>query len=264
MTLMPPQSSWVTVTCPRPSARVRLFCLPFAGGGASRYREWPAYLPEDVEVVPIQLPGRESRFCEPAIDSIEMLADQLTDGISGYLDRPFALFGHSMGALIAFELARRLRRVGFEPIHFFASGCRAPHVPSRSPKRHVLPDSQFVAALRNLNGIPPDLLENAEFMALLVPMIRSDFKLAETYRFRPQGPLSCPVSAFGGHQDDEVTDDDLEAWSHHTTGPFDVHLLPGDHFFVNSSRATLLRIVSSKIGAEHASSESEAGRVQDT
>ncbi|HEY0474886.1 MAG TPA: alpha/beta fold hydrolase [Kribbella sp.] len=247
MTLMPPHSSWVTVTCPRPAARLRLFCLPFAGGGASRYRDWPKSLPDDVEVVPIQLPGRESRFCEPAIDSVEVLADQLVEGITGYLDRPFALFGHSMGAFIAFELARRLRRLSLEPVHFFASGCRAPHLPNRSGNRHVLSDTQFLAALRELNGIPSDLLENADFMDLLLPMIRSDFKLAETYRFSPQPPLRCPVSAFGGRADDEVSDGDLKAWSHHTTGPFEVHLLSGDHFFVNSSRATLLQLVRSKL-----------------
>ena len=258
MTLMPPQSSWVTITCPRPAARIRLFCLPFAGGGASRYRDWPRYFPDDVEVVPIQLPGRESRFCEPAIDSVDELADRLVDGIAGYLDLPFAIFGHSMGAFIGFELARRLRRLGLEPAHFFASGCRAPHLPNRSADRHVLPDSEFVAVLRDLNGIPPDLLENAEFMDLLLPMIRSDFKLAETYRLRRQPPLRCPVSAFGGREDDEVADGDLEAWSHHTTGPFDVHLLSGDHFFVNSSRAELLRLVSLKIGAGHSSSETKA------
>jgi len=264
MTLMPSHSSWVTVTCPRPSARLRLFCLPFAGGGASRYREWPKYLPEDVEVVPIQLPGRENRFCEPAIDSVGVLADRVADGLSDYLDRPFALFGHSMGALIAFELARLLRRGSLEPVHLFASGCRAPHMPSRSPNRHGLPDSEFVAALRNLNGIPPDLLENPEFIDLLLPMIRSDFKLAETYRFRPDVPLCCPISVFGGRQDDEVTDRDLEAWSHHTTGRFEVHLLAGDHFFVNSSRPALLRLVSSKISAQHRSGEPEAGRQGNT
>jgi surfactin synthase thioesterase subunit len=260
MTLTPPHSSWVTVTCPRPAARLRLFCLPFAGGGASRYRDWPKYLPDDVEVVPIQLPGRESRFCEPAIDSVEVLADQLVEGISGYLDRPFALFGHSMGAFIAFELARRLRRLGLEPVHFFAAGCRAPHLPNRSRNRHVLSDSQFLAALRELKGIPPDLLENAEFMDLLLPMIRSDFKLAETYRFRPQPPLCCPVSAFGGLADDEVSEGDLVAWSHHTSGPVDVHLLSGDHFFVNSSRAALLQHLSSKISSGDASGEPESGR----
>jgi medium-chain acyl-[acyl-carrier-protein] hydrolase len=260
MSSMPPHSSWVTVTCPRPAARLRLFCLPFAGGGASRYRDWPKYFPDDVEVVPIQLPGRESRFCEPAIDSVEVLADQLVDGISGYLDRPFALFGHSMGAFIAFELARRLRQSSLEPVHFFASGCRAPHLPSRSPNRHGLTDSQFIAALRQLNGIPPDLLENTEFIDLLLPMIRSDFKLAETYRFRPQLPLCCPVSAFGGRDDDEVTHGDLDAWSHHTSGSFDVHLLSGDHFFVNSSRATLLRLVSSRLNAGNTSNGTKAGR----
>jgi medium-chain acyl-[acyl-carrier-protein] hydrolase len=227
---------------------MRLFCLPFAGGGASVYREWPGYFPDDVEVVPIQLPGRESRFCEPASDSVDLLADRLVDGLWCYLDRPFALFGHSMGALVAFELARRLRQLSLEPVHLFASGSRAPHLPSRSPDRHALPDPEFIAALRGLNGVPREILENAEFIDVLLPMIRSDFKLAETYRFRPQAPLCCPVTTFGGRQDSEVTQDDLEAWTHHTTGAFKVHLLPGDHFFVNSSRTRLLELVILNIG----------------
>lgn len=228
MRVEPPRSSWVRISCPRPAARVRLICLPFAGGGANSYREWPTYLPEHVEVVPVQLPGRENRFDEPAIDAADLLAGRLLEGLVSYLDRPFALFGHSMGALIAFELARRLRTKGLEPVHVFASGCKAPHLPrARATYRHHLSD-------------------------------RSDFKLAETYRYCSQPPLRCPVSAFGGLQDNEVTQDDIEAWSCHTVGPFRVHMLPGDHFFVNSSRLSLLRLVtqqlvwlfSAKLGAE--------------
>ncbi len=245
---VPSRSPWVRVPRPRPAARIRLICLPFAGGGASRYRDWPAYFTDDVEIVAIQLPGREDRFCEPPIDSAELLAGQLLEGLSGYLDGPFALFGHSMGALIAFELTRRLGSMGVEPVHFFASGCRAPHLPNRSPDRHALPDREFVAAIRDLNGVPADLLENADFLDLILPTLRSDFKVAETYTPHSRARLlHCPVSVFGGIQDEEVPLDYLESWSRYTTGPFHVHLLPGDHFFVNSSRASLLRLVISKI-----------------
>jgi medium-chain acyl-[acyl-carrier-protein] hydrolase len=243
MTLVPPSSAWVKVTRPRPAARLSLVCLPFAGGGAGRFRQWPAYLPDDVEVVPIQLPGREDRFLEPAIDSMDPLASRLLEELAGYLDRPFVLFGHSMGALIAFELARRLRSMGLEPVRLLAAGCRAPHLPRNRPDRHALPDQEFVAAVRDLNGIPAELLENADFMDLVLPTLRSDFKLVEGYVYRDQTPLSCPLSVFGGLQDNEVTHDDLAAWSRHTTGAFQVNMLPGDHFFLDSARTTLLRLV---------------------
>jgi medium-chain acyl-[acyl-carrier-protein] hydrolase len=248
MTRPSTRSCWVQVSYPRPDARLRLICLPAAGGGASRYRDWPAYLSDDVEVVPVQLPGRENRFNEPPIESMEQLAGPLLDGLAGYLTPPFALFGHSMGALIAFELVRRMRSGGLEPVHLFASGCRAPHLPRRSPDRRTLPDPEFLTAVGELGGIPPELLAESQLLDAMLPTLRSDFILTETYLFRPQAPLSCPVSAFGGLQDVEVFPEDVRAWSGHTSGTFRMHLLPGDHFFVNSARAELLRLVGSELG----------------
>ncbi len=241
------RSCWVQVSRPRPAARLRLICLPAAGGGASRYRDWPAHLPDDVEVVSVQLPGRESRFDEPPIKSMEQLIGPLLDGLAGYLVPPFALFGHSMGALIAFELVRQLRPRGVAPVHLFASGCRAPDLPSRSPDRHALPDREFLTSIQELGGIPPELLAEREFLDAMLATLRSDCTLVETYVCRPQAPLSCPVSAFGGLLDEEVPAEDVRAWARHTTGPFGVHLLPGDHFFVNSARSDLLRLVVSEL-----------------
>ncbi len=248
MRVEPSRSSWVRISCPRPAARVRLICLPFAGGSANSYWEWPSYLPEHVEVVPIQLPGRESRLDEPAIDSADLLAGRLLEGLLSHLDRPFALFGHSMGALIAFELARNLRTKGLEPVHVFASGCKAPHLPrGRSTHRHHLPDQEFIRAVSDMNGVPHEVLENVDLMELVLPPLRSDFKLVETYRYRSQPPLRCPISAFGGLHDNEATQDEIEAWSHHTVGPFQVLMLPGGHFFVKSSRPRLLREVTKQL-----------------
>ncbi len=243
------RSSWTQVSRPRPSARLRLICLPAAGGGASRYRGWPAHLPDNVEVVSVQLPGRENRFNEPAIESMEQLVDQLLDGLANYFVAPFAFFGHSMGALIAFELVRRLRTTSLQPVHLFASGCRAPHLPSRSPDWHTLPDREFIATVGELGGIPHELLVESQFLDAMLPMLRSDCTLVETYVFRPHVPLSCPVTAFGGLQDQEVFPEDVGAWSRHTTGPFRAHLLPGDHFFVNSARSDLLRLLVSALGS---------------
>lgn len=243
------RSSWTQVIRPRPAARLRLICLPAAGGGASRYRGWPAHLPDDVEVVSVQLPGRENRFDEPPIESMEQLVGQLSDELAEYLAAPFAFFGHSMGALIAFELVRRMRPSGLQPVHLFASGCRAPHLPSRSPDWHTLPDREFITAVGELGGIPQEVLAESQFLDAMLPMLRSDCTLVETYVFRPQVSLSCPVTAFGGLADREVFPEDVRAWSSHTTGPFRVHLLPGDHFFVNSARSDLLRLMMSTLGS---------------
>ncbi|MGH3697133.1 MAG: thioesterase II family protein [Pseudonocardiaceae bacterium] len=247
MTPLTARSSWVQVSRPRPGARLRLICLPAAGGGASRYRDWPARLPADVEVVSVQLPGRENRFNETPIESMEALLDPLAGALAGYLTRPFALFGHSMGALIAFELARRMRAWRVAPVHLLAAGCRAPHLPRRSPDWHTLPDREFLATLARLGGIPPELRSESDFLDVMLPVLRSDCTLVETYRCRPQLPLSCPITAFGGLGDEEVYPEDVQAWSRHTTGPFGVHLLPGDHFFVNSAFPDLLRLVSAAL-----------------
>ena len=255
------RSRWVQVSRPRPDARLRLICLPAAGGGASRYRDWPAHLPDEVEVVSVQLPGRESRFTEAPIESMEQLVGPLLDGLASYLTRPFALFGHSMGALIAFELVRRMRPSGLAPVHLFASGRRAPHLPRRSPDWHTVPDPEFLTTIGALGGIPPELLAESQFLDTMLPMLRADCTLSETYVLGPQEPLSCPVSAFGGLRDKEVPPEDVRAWSRHTTGPFRVHLLPGEHFFVDSARPDLLRLVGSELGSA-AADPSGAARVR--
>jgi medium-chain acyl-[acyl-carrier-protein] hydrolase len=152
-----------------------------------------------------------------------------------------------MGALVAFELARRLDVMGLEPVHFFASGYHAPHLPSRSPVRHGLPDREFMTAIRNLKGVPIEVLEDGELLELMLPTLRSDFRLAETYTYVPRPPLRCAVTAFGGLEDHEVTRDEIQAWRFHTTGSFEMHVLPGGHFFLSSYRATLLQLVSSNL-----------------
>jgi medium-chain acyl-[acyl-carrier-protein] hydrolase len=201
-----------------------------------------------VEIVSVQLPGRENRFNERAIESMDQLVGQLLDGLASYLTRPFAFFGHSMGALLAFELIRHMRPGGLQPVHLFASGCRAPHLPSRTPDWHTLPDPEFIAKIESLGGIPPELLAERQFLDTMLPTLRSDCALTETYVCRPQPPLSCPVSAFGGLTDEEVFPEDVHAWSQHTIGSFRAYLLPGDHFFVNSALPDLLGRVVAELG----------------
>ena len=240
-------STWVELRQQRPRARLRLFCLPFAGGGAGVFRDWASELPDHVEVCAVRLPGRERRFHEPAFDRVDPLVAAVLEGIAPLLDRPFALFGHSMGALVAFELTRRLRALDLEPSAFFASACRAPHFPMREQMRHRLPEDRLVAELKSMNGTPPELLENEELMRLVLPTLRSDFAVVETFEFRPQPPFGCPLVVFGGKDDPEVSRDHLEGWSRYAGGGFRLHLMPGDHFFINSARARLLEVLHSEL-----------------
>jgi medium-chain acyl-[acyl-carrier-protein] hydrolase len=200
-----------------------------------------------VQVCAIQLPGRENRFTEPAVRDIDRLADEIVVGIAPLLGMRFGFFGHSMGALVAFEIVRRLRLHGLAPAHFFASACRAPHLPPDRPPYHRLPDPEFADSLRDLRGTPSALIEDGEFMALMLPTLRADFMLAETYAYRRQSPLDCPITVFGGAADTEVSREELESWSVHTRRSFCLHLLPGDHFFLTDRRRELLSLLSDEL-----------------
>jgi len=190
-----------------------------------------------VEVCPVQLPGRESRLRDPAFTHMEPLIEALMGVLPTYLDLPFAFFGHSMGGLISFELARELRRRGGpQPFHLFVSGRRSPELPAREEPIHDLPEPEFIEKLRELNGTPEEVLQHAELMRLLTPILRSDFSINENYTFKEEAPLDMGISAFGGLGDEEVTKDDVAAWAKHTRGRFRMRMLPGDHFFVHSAK----------------------------
>jgi surfactin synthase thioesterase subunit len=237
-------SAWVLLPRSSESARLRLFCFPYAGAGASAYRAWDNSLGAEVAVCPIQLPGRGTRLSEPPCTRLSRLVDALTDALLPQLGMPFALFGHSMGALIGFELARELRRRrGIEPVHLFVSAHRAPQLAPRESPIHQLPADAFVARLRRLNGTPPEVLDNAELMELALPILRADFELCETHVFRAAERLRCPISAFGGLNDSDVSPEDLAAWRSQTDGPFSLRMFTGDHFFLGDSSAPLLRAV---------------------
>jgi surfactin synthase thioesterase subunit len=231
---------WLLLRPGRPKALLRLFCLPYAGGGSSAYRDWQSGFPSEIEVCPVQLPGRENRFSEPPATSMPSLVRALAAGLRPFLDRPFALFGHSLGALVAFELCQELRSMG-QPVanHLFASARRAPHLPDRRPPIHHLPDEAFVAELRRLNGTPEEVLGDSDLMELILPTLRADFTIAETYRWKQRPPLDCPITVFAGRDDPETTPAEVEGWRTHTRGALRVELLPGDHFFVYHSRSQL-------------------------
>lgn len=244
-------NSWVVAPRPHPEARLRLFCFPYAGGGASIYYAWPRGLPASVEVCAVQLPGRESRLAETPYADLGALVAKLGEELRPWMDRPFAFFGHSNGALMAFELCRLLRREGRPlPVRLIASGRPAPQLPLDEPPVYDLPEDRFVARLRELSGTPEEVLQNPEIMALLVPLLRADFSLAETYAYPEEPPLDLPLSAYGGERDDEVSADEVEAWGAQTTGAFRVRMFPGDHFFLNADRDLVLREVAAELALD--------------
>jgi medium-chain acyl-[acyl-carrier-protein] hydrolase len=212
------------------------------------FRTWPDDLPPDIEVCPVQLPGRESRLKEPPFTRLKHLVQTLVPLLCPYLSIPFAFFGHSMGALISFELARQLRRrSGLSPVHLFVSGRPAPPIPAPDPPIHELPESAFVEELRRLNGTPESVLQNPELMQLVLPILRADFALSETFVYSTEDPLDCPISAFGGLQDGEVSHNDLAAWREQTHSSFTLRIFPGNHFFLQSARALILSAVSQEL-----------------
>src|SRR6185437_2646257 len=186
---------------------------PYAGGGASLFRTWPEELPPQIEICAIQPPGRESRFREPRFTSLPPLVEALDAAIDPFLQTmPFAFFGHSLGAITSFELTRTLRRRnGPMPSHLFASAHRAPQLAPRHLHLHDLPDDLFMQGLQTLKGIPAGVAENADLMEIMMPLLRADFGIAETYAYTPDAPLPTAISAFGGVMDEEVPRDDMAA-----------------------------------------------------
>ncbi len=235
---------WMICSTPQPQARLRLFCFPYAGGGASVYRTWSDVCPPEIELWRIQLPGREPRLSESLFTRLTPLVQTLAPILRPHLHKPFVFFGHSMGALVAFELARRLRRHDrLSPLHLFVSAHRAPQLPDPDPLTYPLSTPAFIETLRRLQGTPEAILHNAELMELMLPVVRADFELCETYTYTTAAPLPCPISAFGGFQDEKVSRDELAEWRAQTQSAFILRMFPGNHFFLHSNQALLWRVL---------------------
>lgn len=235
--------SWLGFHKLNPNASLRLLCFPYAGGSSQIYREWQRGFPSNIEVCAIQLPGRGHRLADAPFTNLHELVRVAAEDLLPVIDRPFALFGHSMGAMIAFELACRLReKRGVEPEHLLISSRQAPHLP---PDRitYNLPEAEFLTELSELNGTPREVLEHPELMALLMPLLRADFQLVETYQYVPASPLNCRLTVIGGSEDHEISTDKLEAWREYTRGEFALRIIPGGHFFINTSRPQLLEFL---------------------
>jgi medium-chain acyl-[acyl-carrier-protein] hydrolase len=239
---------WVVKPRPNAVASSRLFCLPYAGGGTQIFRTWPNRLPASVEVCLVELPGRGVRLKEPLYTRLPPLVEAIAKNLEEHLDKPFAFFGHSMGALLSFEVARYFRRRNIQqPAHLFVSGRGAPQIPSDEPRMHDLPEPEFISELRRLNGTPGEVLEHEELMGLMLPILRADFTICETYLYEPESPLNCSITAFGGLEDESVGVDRLNAWREQTTSTFSAHMFPGDHFFLHAVQPLLLHTLSQKL-----------------
>jgi medium-chain acyl-[acyl-carrier-protein] hydrolase len=241
-------SPWAVIPNPNSSARLRLLCFPYAGGGASRFYSWAQRLGPEIELCAVQLPGREGRLTENAFSNLPSLIDTMAPELEPCFDRAFAFFGHSNGGLIAFELARWLRREAAPlPQQLVVSASSAPQLPPGDAPIHSLPDREFVGELRRLKGTPENILENQELMQLVLPSLRADFSLRETYLYRQEPPLPIPISVFRGQRDPEVSAEGAEAWREQTTGVFRVRVFSGDHFFIHSERDLVLQELAARL-----------------
>jgi len=239
---------WLSVPHRLAEPRARLICLPHAGGSASMFFAYPHDLPADVEVCAVQLPGRGLRLCEPAFTRMEPLVESLADALKRTNDVPLVLFGHSLGALVAFELAHVLQAAQPQaPLHLFVSGQPAPHLAKRGPALHLAPSSSIIAELRRLGGTPAEALDDPELMELMLPAVRADFAIYETYTCQRRVPLECPITVLGGLQDTEATPAELEAWRRHTTAGFRLEMFKGDHFYVVSQRSRVVGTIASAL-----------------
>ena len=248
MTTASALDSWIACRKPNPQARLRLFCFPYAGTGASIFRAWSDGLPADVEVCPVQFPGRGTRLMETPFTQLSPLVQALAQALVPLLDKPFAFFGHSLGALVGFELARQLRiQSGLQPVRLFVSADRAPQTPPRDRPIHALPEGEFLVELRRLNGIPGKVWQELDLMQFMLPVLRADFAVYETYAYSTEAPFNCPFSIFGGLQDRRVSRGELEAWRDQTSGSFSLRMFPGDHFFLNATQPLLLQVMSEEL-----------------
>ncbi|MFI9504580.1 thioesterase II family protein [Nocardia sp. NPDC052566] len=232
-------SGWVPHP-PAGNAPVTLYCLPHAGAGASAFVPWRKLLHPEIEVVPLQPPGRELRMREQPHDRVESMIGDLLAAMDGAWRAPFALFGHSMGALVAYELARALTELGRPPVHLIVSARRAPQRPSRLPSIPASSDALLLQLIRELGGTPQAVLDDAEWRRILLRLMRADMTLNESYGHRPGPPLDIPITVLAGRADTHVAVTDLEQWARCSSGAVDIRMVDGGHFFVTSHRDEVL------------------------
>ena len=242
-------SKWIVVPRPRPRAVARLFCFPYAGVGSSAYRGWGDSSPEGLEVCLLQPPGRENRLREAGLTSIGEIVDSLVSDLLSRSDLPFAFFGQSLGAVVAFETTRRLRRMGGRlPDALFVAASRAPQLPWPHPHVRHLDDVALLNVLnQRYDSVPRVVIDDPELRALLTPAVRADMAAVETYAYEVEEPFDLPLYAFGGDEDRMVGQHELQHWSAQTTGPFRLRMMSGAHLFAHDSRDALIAEVAAAL-----------------
>ncbi|MGW5611627.1 thioesterase II family protein [Streptomyces sp. NPDC003753] len=242
------ESRWLRRFHRAEHAPARLVCFPHAGGAAGFYFPLSKALSSTVETLAVQYPGRQDRRAEPGVGDVGELTDGIVEALVPLLDsRPLALFGHSMGAVLAYEVARHLEHeTGSPPAVLFASGRRAPSR-RRVENMHLREDQALVEELRELGGTAPELLDDLDVMRLLLPAIRRDYQAIETYRHRAGRELSCPITVLTGDQDRRTTIDEASDWKHHTTGGCTLEVFPGGHFFLSEHMPDVVRLVTARL-----------------
>ena len=235
-------TSWLVCPNQNPTARLRLFCFPCAGGMISAYTRWAKLLPPDIEVYVVHLPGRGKRLEEPLFLNLADLLPVLAQAIMPYLDIPFAFLGHSMGAVLGFELARYLRRENANfPLHLICCSCPSPQTPIATPHIHKLNQKDFLDELnRRYKAIPPHIQNDPAILSLFLPSLRGDFTILENYEYTPEPPLDCPISVYSGLQDGAVSESDLAGWYDQTNEKFELIMFKGGHFFLHSPSQELI------------------------
>jgi medium-chain acyl-[acyl-carrier-protein] hydrolase len=241
-------NDWLVIKKTATSPRARLLCLPHAGGSPATFAFWPDKLPPGVEVWAAQLPGRGRRLLEAPPTSIAQITETLLKSIHLSKEMPIALFGHSFGGWIAFELALQLEERGHAPLHLFVSGQPAPQLPDAEAPISDLPDRDFISEVgKRYGGLPEEVIRDEEMITLILPALRADFAMKESYRCASGPQLECPVSCFGGCEDRAVTIDELAAWKDRVCGTFNLRMFPGGHFFVDSARDSILKLMTMEL-----------------
>jgi len=243
--------SWYLEYKKNPDATIRLFCFHHSGGGASAYYPWADYLLPKIEMIAIQLPGRESRFTEPLNNNLRDITAKLSDGFAIYKDKPFFVFGHSLGALISFEFIKSIHQLySLSPRHMIVSATKAPHLPFRMKHLSQLDDKALKEELKNYNGIDERILNNDELLDLFLPIIKNDFSIYEHYNFLESMSIPCDILAISGDQDQTVSPKEILAWAQYTEGKFEHISFPGKHFFIKDHQKKILEMIN-QIGDKH-------------
>lgn len=243
---LPASSTFIYRPNAKANPRARLFCFPYAGAGGAIFRLWPNYLQDDVEVVSLHPPGRAHRLREPPFTRVEAMVETAIENFADLFDRPFAVFGHSLGAIVGAEFVRVMSESGREAAHLFISS--RPPVPQRTCQLHKLEDSEFIAAIsERYQGIPPEILSQEDLLQLVLPGLRADVEALETFNYTERAKIRCPTSVFGGEADPTVSLADLEAWHAEVMAPCDVRVFAGDHFYLNTQSKALLAEISAKL-----------------